>query len=247
MRSSPTSIASPPAVVTTNAWPAGREPLPRTADEQEGEDGGEFPEDVQEEQVVGQDQAEHRSGERDQAAGEPAQAVVPGREVARAVEADEGTDAGDQRGEEEGERVEAQGDVELEGRDPRDGLRDGSAVQDDPELHKQPGERRGRHQGEREEGLPPPPPHQHRSGEGPDQMQQQQRGHRSPGVRAGSGTTTDVRGSTGGGGNSRLPAAGEARLRADRGIRAMLPVSPRRAPSRPTTRPRPAPSPRAPP
>lgn len=36
------------------------------ADEQEAEDGGEFPEEVEDHRVVGRDKAEHRPGEGDE-------------------------------------------------------------------------------------------------------------------------------------------------------------------------------------
>ena len=67
--------------------PPRRQPGAAAADEQEREDGGELPEDVEQEQVVGEDQAEHRAGEGDQVAGEAADAVVVGLEVAGAVDA----------------------------------------------------------------------------------------------------------------------------------------------------------------
>ena len=71
----PTSIASPPSVVTSSAWVAASR-LARLGrvvpDQQVGEDGGQLPEHVQQQQVVGDDQAEHGAGEGDEDAGEPA-------------------------------------------------------------------------------------------------------------------------------------------------------------------------------
>ncbi len=83
----PTSIARPPNVVTSSACSAGRPAgaVGRVvADQQVGEDRGQLPEDVEQQQVVGDDQAEHRAGERDEVARERGQArLVVGEVPAR--------------------------------------------------------------------------------------------------------------------------------------------------------------------
>jgi hypothetical protein len=71
-------------------------PLGRVdADQQVGEDRGQLPEHVQEQEVVGEDQAEHRAGEGDEVAREGGEAgVVPG-EVPGAEDEDERADTRD--------------------------------------------------------------------------------------------------------------------------------------------------------
>ena len=67
------------------------------ADQQVGEDGGQLPEDVEQEQVVGEDQAEHRAGERDQGAANRPRPSSPRLEVPGAVDQHQRADAGDQQ------------------------------------------------------------------------------------------------------------------------------------------------------
>jgi hypothetical protein len=54
-------------------------------DQQVREDRGQLPEHIQQEQVVADDQAEHRSGEADEDTGELAEARLAHVEVPRAV------------------------------------------------------------------------------------------------------------------------------------------------------------------
>jgi hypothetical protein len=61
--------------------PAGR----IVPDQQVREDGGQFPEDVQHDEVVRDHQTEHRAGESDEDAGEPSQPGLGGIEVSGAV------------------------------------------------------------------------------------------------------------------------------------------------------------------
>ena len=79
----PTSIARPPSVVTISACSAGGTvgaPGRVVADQQVGEDRGQLPEHVEQQQVVGQDQTEHRAGERDEV---PANAASPASSSAK--------------------------------------------------------------------------------------------------------------------------------------------------------------------
>ena len=75
----PMSIARPPKVVTMRACmaaPAVRRARRVVPDEQVGEDRRQLPEDVEHEQVVGQDEAEHRAGEGGEDRGEAPQGRV---------------------------------------------------------------------------------------------------------------------------------------------------------------------------
>ena len=108
-------MASPPRVVTISAcrrpagWPAARV----VADQQVGEDRGQLPEHVEQQQVVGDDQAEHRPGEGDEHGGEPAQPGVVGAEVAGAVDQHQRADAADQQHHQPGQGGDPQRDVEA--------------------------------------------------------------------------------------------------------------------------------------
>lgn len=78
------------------------------SDEQVREDGGELPEDVEGDQVVAEDEGEHRAGEREEVPGEAGQPGCRVAEVGGAVQQDERADAGREQHHEFGERVEAQ-------------------------------------------------------------------------------------------------------------------------------------------
>ena len=67
------------------------------SDEQVGQDRRQLPEDVEHEEVVGEDEAEHRAGEGGEDRREAPQRRVVVVEVPRAVEQDEGADAGDEQ------------------------------------------------------------------------------------------------------------------------------------------------------
>ena len=98
---------------------------PRTAllvlepDEQVGRDGRQLPEHEQAEQVVRNDDADHRAGECNQERHEPAQIGV-WREVPRRVHDDGDPDACDGQREDERKRIESQVEGDRERRDPRD-------------------------------------------------------------------------------------------------------------------------------
>ena len=90
----PTSMARPPKVVTISAVSAARRFAAEgrvVAHQQVGEDGGQLPEDVEPDQVVGGDQAQHRAGEGDQHRAGPGGRVVVA-EVPAAVEQHQGAD-----------------------------------------------------------------------------------------------------------------------------------------------------------
>ena len=73
----PASMARPPAPVTRKARvAAARDVLVVEADQQERCDRGELPEDEERQQPIGPHDAEHRSGEADEQAGEPTEVVA---------------------------------------------------------------------------------------------------------------------------------------------------------------------------
>ena len=127
------------------------------ADEEERQDCGDLPEDVQHQHVVAGDQAEHGAGERHHLGGEQSESGFVVLEVARAVEEDQGADAEDQQGHDGGEGVEPHVDVHRQTRDPLDAQRLlGVPVLDHPaQAHE-------RDQSQREEGVAAPPADQHR-------------------------------------------------------------------------------------
>ena len=92
------------------------------ADQQERQDGGQFPEQVEHQHVVADHQAEHRAGERDEFGRETGQALlgvtVVMVEVLRAVEEHQRADAEHQDAHDRGERVEPQRDVHRQLRHP---------------------------------------------------------------------------------------------------------------------------------
>jgi hypothetical protein len=136
---------------------------PGVADQQIGQDRGEFPEDEQQKQVVRRDQAEHRAGEREKLGAEAAQIVVLVLEIAGAVHQDKGTHAQHQQGHDPCQCVEAEGELNAEVRDPgsdfaclaatfaagRPSCRIDRAV-----LEQQPNEGPGRHCSKRVERAP---------------------------------------------------------------------------------------------
>ena len=90
--------------------------------QQEGQDGGELPEDQQHQGVVRGDQGEHHPGEGDQLTGEVAQPRFVVLEVARAVEQDQRPDGQHDHRHDPREAVEAEVQLHVQGRDPRDGF-----------------------------------------------------------------------------------------------------------------------------
>ena len=91
------------------------------ADEQEGRQAGQLPEDQQLDQVFRQHHAQHRAHEQQQIGVQPAQAVALGQVIA-GVKNDQQADAEDQAGEQQAETVEAEGQIEADLRQPDDAL-----------------------------------------------------------------------------------------------------------------------------
>ena len=114
------------------------------ADQEIRRDRGELPEDEQDDELVGQDDAEHRSGEQDEHAGESGQAWLVVAEVAHRVDADQQADAGDDRDHQQGERIETQVDVDPELRDPGERFRDRHTVEHAGRVRRRPQQRRQR-------------------------------------------------------------------------------------------------------
>jgi hypothetical protein len=135
--------------------------LPRAAaglavpDEQVGEDGGAFPEQVEHEQFVGDDESVHHSGEGHEDSRESSQSRLVGREVACAVDEDEGADPGDQQRHDPGEHVEAEDSAEAEFGQPVEVLhhRLGRGAEDLGDRRQAPQESREGNEGEEEEGV----------------------------------------------------------------------------------------------
>ncbi len=123
-------------------------------DEHEGADGGELPEHVQREQVVRDDQPEHRSTERDQQRG-GANGLGPGREVGAGVDADQHADAGDEAEHQQREAREAERQLEAERGNPAHALGHGAAVGHVAALPGSPHQRRDEgHGGDVEDPCP---------------------------------------------------------------------------------------------
>ena len=155
----PPSIASAPIPVTSSACSAAARAVGvgvLVADEQERRDRRQLPEPVEHEQVVGEDEADHRPGEQHE---QPEQAHVGRRrvvEVAPRVGDDEHADAGDEEQHQRGEPVEAQVEVDAELGDPLDVLGAHLAVDDVGEGGEEPAERgRRRDGGDDERGVRP--------------------------------------------------------------------------------------------
>ena len=118
-------MASPPKVVTISACiPAARlAPLRGVvADQQVGEDRGQLPEHVEHEQVVGEDQTQHRAGEGDEVARERGEAGLVVGEVPGAVEQHQRADPGDDQHHHPLQRSHRERQVEPQRRHPADHL-----------------------------------------------------------------------------------------------------------------------------
>ena len=133
--------------------PAVRPPLGVVPDQDEREDRGEFPEDVEQQHVSGQHQAEHRAGEGDEGPGEPPERRVARLEVPGAVDQHQCADTGDQQTQRPAQGVEAQCDVQAKFGHPTDGFGDGPGIVTGhgAGLGEQPPERRRRNNGQNEE------------------------------------------------------------------------------------------------
>jgi hypothetical protein len=132
------------------------------ADQKVGEDGGELPEDVEQEQVVGDDEAEHGAGEADEDRGEPPGRPVVLGEVVGAVGEHEGADAADEEDHDPWEGGHPEGELLTELRHPRIGLGHFGARADRGGVRQRPGEGRRRYDGNRVHRLAPPAPHEDR-------------------------------------------------------------------------------------
>ena len=87
------------------------------ADEQEGGDRGQLPIDKQGNEVVSNNEAEHRPHEHQHEGVEAALILVP-LHVAAGIKDDQRADARDEKGENEGQTIEPKGKGDIEGRDP---------------------------------------------------------------------------------------------------------------------------------
>nr|WP_235737024.1 hypothetical protein [Nocardioides alcanivorans] len=121
------------------------------ADQQVGEDRGEFPEDIEQEQVVGEHQPEHRPGEAGEDTGEHRQDGIAVVEVVGAIAEDEHADAADHQRHEPLQRAELEGDLEVESSHPGEALADHLAVADPVGQRDRPAEGRQRRQGHEQE------------------------------------------------------------------------------------------------
>ena len=87
------------------------------ADQQKREDAGHFPEDRQQDDVAGQDHAEHRAHEGEEEGEKPRDWIL-GRHVITGVEHHEQADAGNEDCEDPGKPVQPQGEIQPELRQP---------------------------------------------------------------------------------------------------------------------------------
>ena len=87
------------------------------ADQQEGGDGGEFPEDEQHQQAVGNHDAQHRPHEEQQEGQEPALLRMAFHITAR-IKHDQQADAGDQQRKGQRQAIDEPGEAEIEARHP---------------------------------------------------------------------------------------------------------------------------------
>ena len=115
--------------------PAARRADGVETDQQERQHRGQFPEDVEHEHVVADDQPEHRAGEGHhlgREAGDPTSHLT---EVLGAVTEHQGSDPEHQNRHDGRERVEAEVDVHLQGRDPAEGFRPDAVLVVGPVEH----------------------------------------------------------------------------------------------------------------
>ena len=124
-------------------------------DEQVRKDCGAFPEQVEHEQFVGDDEPVHCSGEGHEDSREPSQALLVGREVACTVDEDESSDPGDQQRHDPGEHVEAEDSGEAEFGQPVEILdeRLGRGAEQIGDRRQAPQQSREGNEGEEEEGV----------------------------------------------------------------------------------------------
>jgi hypothetical protein len=158
------------------------------ADQQVRRDAGELPEDVQQDQVVGQDEAEHRAGEGGEDTGEPAEATAVGREVPGAVEEDQRPDSGHQRDHQQREGVEPQVERQPQAGHPGRRRGDRGAVEDPARLRRGPDGGGGRSEGHQKEDVAAEPS----AGSRRDQRQRQVHGQQGEQGTSGVGSGRDL-------------------------------------------------------
>ncbi len=173
---------------------AGLDRLVVVADEQERRDRGQLPEPEQHDQVVGQDEAQHRAREQDQQAEQAALPGAPGRQVAPGVEEDQHADPRHEQDEQHGEAVESQAHLEPQPGHPGDALAHGVAVEHPARPDRQPRQRR-RGGGGRPHHAPATDPRARGDQTEPDdEVGQEQHAHaRRPPQSAGATITTSGR------------------------------------------------------
>ena len=101
---------------------AGREPGAGESDQQVRQDGGEFPEDEHQQEVVGNHQAEHGPGEGQELGAEAAKVLVLFLEVPCTVDQHQGTHPQHQERHHPGKGIQPEGKLQLEPRNPREHL-----------------------------------------------------------------------------------------------------------------------------
>jgi len=99
----------------------------RVADQQPAEDGGQFPADVEQQQVIGGDDDEHRCCEAGQQHGEGSEATFALVEVPGAVGEHERADAADEQNHQQGQGIQAARERQTQLGYPADHLRGRSA------------------------------------------------------------------------------------------------------------------------
>ena len=156
-----------------------RAPRRVVPDQQVGEDGGELPVDVERDQVVGGDQAEHGAGERGQHAGRSGRRVRAG-EVPAAVDQDQRPDAADDQRQHPLQHPDPDGQVDAERRDPAHGLVDGAAREHDRGLGQAPDEGGRRREREHEERAVPQEAGEQRRSTRHQEVHGDEKGHGGP-------------------------------------------------------------------
>ena len=123
------------------------------ADEEERRDRRQLPEGIEDEEVVGLDEADHGAAEEHQHARQPSDVRRVGSEVARRVEEDEDADAADDQGHRRGEPVQSQVERQVERADPRDARREDAPVDHISQPRRQPSDGQGAGERADEEGA----------------------------------------------------------------------------------------------
>jgi hypothetical protein len=147
---------------------------PVAADQEEARDARQLPGDEQEDDVVGEDDAEHRRREQRQQRDGPDRGRVVGLEVPPGVQHHEDADDGHDEGEQQPQRVEAQGQRDAGVRQPGARPRGDATVEDRRDLaterRRDPGQDR---RGGQRDPAPEPAPEQRQQ-----RRRDERRGHR---------------------------------------------------------------------